>query len=377
MGVANNARSSDGCANGMCPAGITTQNDFVARRLMTLKKGRPSDAELPDTEEERYEDAKNGVMRYLVALAGELRGLLASMGLRHPRELVGRVDKLEQRHTGDPRKDKVDLSELLIDIDSGLSSKPRQTSTQHRASALNARMCADAASGAPLQYDVANGDRAIGATLAGKIALGEIEAPPEGFAIALSGYAGQALGFAMTEGMRIELTGFANDSPAEAMGGGVLVIRPPRAIAEEQRTALSVCGNAAGYGATGGALFVEGRAGQRVGVRNSGATIVVEGAGKYAFEYMTGGVGVVLGSVRAVIGSGMTGGVVYLHDDKTIAEKVHQDAEMRPLDAADVDALRLLVSRHAKETGSFRARSFLADGLDLARAFVKVVEKSS
>src|SRR5205814_9805762 len=81
-----------GCANGLCPAGITTQSDLVARRLMTVKKGRGADEELPDLEEERYVDARNGVSRYLRALAGDLRGRLASLGLRHPRALVGRVE---------------------------------------------------------------------------------------------------------------------------------------------------------------------------------------------------------------------------------------------------------------------------------------------
>ena len=124
--------------------------------------------------------------------------------------------------------------------------------------------------------------------------------------------------------MRMELTGFGNDTVAEAMGGGVVVVRAPPEVPAEARSALSVCGNAACYGATGGKLFAEGRAGQRVGVRNSGATIVVEGAGKYAFEYMTGGVGVVLGPVGPVVASGMTGGVLYLLDEDGVAGQVHK-----------------------------------------------------
>jgi glutamate synthase domain-containing protein 2/glutamate synthase domain-containing protein 1/glutamate synthase domain-containing protein 3 len=364
-----------GCANGLCPAGITTQSDLVARRLMTVKKGRPKDEALPDDEEERYADAKHGVMRYLKALAGDLRGRLASMGLRSPADLTGRVDLLARKATGDARKDKVDLAELLIDPEDGAGTwrgRPRRLRPDPT-SPLNARLCADAAAGAPLDYAIQNGDRAFGATLAGMIALGAVAVPEGGFTIRARGYAGQALGFALNAGMRMELTGFANDALGEAMGGGVIVVRPPREAKAEDRGALSVCGNAACYGATGGKLFVEGRAGQRVGVRNSGAVIVVEGAGKYAFEYMTGGVGVVLGSVGPVVASGLTGGVLYLLDEDGAAQKVHEDAHVEPLGEGDLATLRAIVEEHHRETGSARAEAVLARWGEAPRRFVKVV----
>src|SRR5262249_43281646 len=112
-----------GCANGLCPAGITTQSDLVARRLMVVKKGRGADADLPDDEELRYEDAKAAVTRYLLALADDVRQRLAALGLRHPRELVGRVDLLERRGSnegdrasGRGRDELIDLAELLADV---------------------------------------------------------------------------------------------------------------------------------------------------------------------------------------------------------------------------------------------------------------------
>lgn len=158
------------------------------------------------------------------------------------------------------------------------------------------------------------------------------------------------------------------------MGGGVLVIRPPRQVPAESRTRLSVCGNAACYGATGGKLFVEGRAGQRVGVRNSGATIVVEGGGKYAFEYMTGGVGVVLGPVGPVVGSGLTGGALFLLDEDGLTrEKVHKDAKVLPMDEADAARLRALIEEHLRETGSEKARALLATWEESRGRFLKVI----
>ncbi len=288
-----------GCANGLCPAGITTQSELVARRLMTLKKGRGKDEALPDDEEMRFEDAKNGVMRYLVALAKDVQERLARAGLTRPEDLVGRVDLLVFKPSGDPRKDKVDLTELLFDASEGAVRRdgPKRRLRVDPTNPLNARILEESRRESVLAYEVTNGDRAIGATLAGAIALGELPAIPR--TLKLSGYAGQALGFAMTDGMRVELSGFANDTVGEAMGGGTLVVRPPEGAGEANPGTLSLIGNAVCYGATGGKLFARGRAGQRVGVRNSGATIVVEGAGKYAFEYMTGGTGVVLGSCRS------------------------------------------------------------------------------
>jgi glutamate synthase (ferredoxin) len=378
-----------GCHNGLCPAGITTQDDLVARRLMTVKKGRPKDESLPDLEDERYEDAKHGVIGYLRALAGDLRQKLAELGLARPEDLVGRVDLLERRPLPseptalDLRREKLDLSELLLDVREVLAG-PAEIHAALKlpvdpTGRLNARICADAAAGlragdvtVELAYSISNRDRAVGATLAGQIAQGAIVPPAGGFKLRLAGYAGQGLGFACTDGLYIELEGLANDTVAEAMGGGDVVVRAPQSVPPSRRGGLSVVGNAAAYGATGGRLFVEGRAGQRVGVRNSGAVIVVEGAGKYAFEYMTGGVGLVLGPVGPVLGSGFTGGVIYLAEHEGLAGAVHQDAMLRPLEPADEGVVRGLLQEHLRLTGSVRA----AELLQGPPAFQKLVPRA-
>ena len=394
-----------GCAAGFCPAGITTQNDLISRRLMTEKKGRPKDELLRDEEEERYEDAKNGVERYLRALASDLRAKLSALGLTHPSQLVGRVDLLERKPIADipgdravvARASKVDLSEILLAPDGPIRARMRASLHIDPTSEMNARLVADAAAGrfplAPGEtvattpnetyrkaapYRIANTDRAVGATLAGKLAAKRLLAPPGGFRIDFEGYAGQAFGFACVDSLTLLLTGFANDKVAEAMSGGSVVVRLPREIPAEKRGALSAAGNAAAYGATGGTLFVEGRAGQRLGVRNSGASIVVEGAGKYAFEYMTGGIGVVLGSVGPVVASGMTGGVIYLLRADTVPpeEKIHRDAKAVPMTEADLGSLRVLIEAHANATGSHRAAQLLATWSEAATRFVKVVPAS-
>jgi glutamate synthase domain-containing protein 2/glutamate synthase domain-containing protein 1/glutamate synthase domain-containing protein 3 len=376
-----------GCALGNCPAGITTQDDLVARRLMTIKKGRGADTQLPDEEEQRFYDARSGVERYLLSLAGDLRGILSRLGLRRPQDLVGRVDLLAQLPTGDARCDKVDLSELLLDA-SGRPGTAKGARTADAlvadpTSVLNAQIVGDvraalsrmaAADGGAvrLEYDVVTSDRAIGATLAGKLTLRELALPPGGVTLALRGYAGQALGFALCDGMRIELVGYANDTVGEAMSGGIIVVRQPEVVAD--RSAQSAIGNAACYGATGGTLLVEGRAGQRLGVRMSDGLVVAEGAGKYAFEYMTGGVGVVVGPVGPVVASGMTGGVVYLYDeDGETAAKVHRDARATALPAEEAPRLREILELFAAQTGSERARALLADFPAAAPRFLKIV----
>ena len=380
-----------GCSKGNCPAGITTQSDLTARRLMTEKKGRPSDAALPDLEEERYLDARAGVERYLRALASDLRAILGQLGLERPEQLVGRVDLLEQISTGNPRLDKVDLSELLVAAPSPLPTHAPHAHATHAThatsharrdrlpidptSAANAKICAVVQAGAAeVSLDVTTSDRAVGATIAGWLATRPAGAPAS-VSIALRGYAGQALGFALTDGMRLELEGWANDSVAEAMCGGTCVVRQPAAVGAEARASASVIGNAACYGATGGRLFVEGRAGQRLGVRNSGAVMVTEGAGKYAFEYMTGGAGVVLGPVGAVIGSGMTGGVVWIYDPSgAVEDKLHRESVKSDAPTIeDLASLRALVEAHFAETRSPRAKSILDGWAAESRCFVKII----
>jgi glutamate synthase domain-containing protein 3 len=175
--------------------------------------------------------------------------------------------------------------------------------------------------------------------------------------------------------MQVELEGYANDAVAEAMSGGVVAVRQPAAVDASVRRRSSVIGNSACYGATGGKLFVEGRAGQRFGVRNSGAVMVCEGAGKYAFEYMTGGIGVVLGPIGPVVGSGMTGGVVWIwsEDGASIEGLLHKDVKLAVATDDELAALRALVEEHAVHTASPRAASLLADWPAAVRRIVKVV----
>ncbi len=309
-----------------------------------------------------------GVAAYFVYVAEEVRALLASLGLRSLDEAIGRVEHLRQRTVGDVRADSMDLTPLITAPADGAAPRRFVVSDpiQKPRSALGDRLRADAfrpiwdGAEVTLAYPIVNADRAIGAALGGAVALEFGERPPRGTAtVRFVGSAGQSFGAFLTHGIELELVGEANDYVGKAMGGGRIVIMPPDDDAGEPVLA----GNTCLYGATGGDLFVAGSAGERFGVRNSGATAVVEGTGDHCGEYMTGGTIVVLGSVGYNLGAGMTGGQAFVWDPDTLLMAHLNPAlvEAERPDAESMEELRWLVERHHELTGSLRAKALLAD----------------
>jgi glutamate synthase domain-containing protein 2/glutamate synthase domain-containing protein 1/glutamate synthase domain-containing protein 3 len=358
--VAENCVFCRGCNVGNCPVGLTTNDTAkVFQRFMVRHRDDLKAAQL----DERYVEARAGVIRYLECVAEHVRQLLARLGLRHPRELVGRVDLLEQRPTGNARWDRMDLSELLLDLRAD-PSRPAGVGelTPRGASARNVALVEEARrvlsdGRATLALELTTADHAIGATLAGEVARGDFTGQVE---LRCRGVAGQGFGFAATRGLRLRLEGYANDTVGAAMSGDARVVIVPPA-GRHTRDVPHLVGNAAAYGATGGVLYVAGKAGQRFGVRNSGAVLVAEGVGKYAFEYMTGGLGIVLGRCGPALGPGLTGGDVVVFDPES-AVRLHRDA--RAVAAAEVDdaswrLLRATLEDYAAETGSARAKDLL------------------
>ncbi|MBW3575835.1 MAG: glutamate synthase large subunit, partial [Actinobacteria bacterium] len=260
-----------------------------------------------------------GVAAYFLYVADEARRLLAELGFRSFDEAIGRVECLRQRPTGDARIDSADLSPLLVaPADPGaprrfVASDPIQKPRSSLGDALVADAFRPVWDGADvdLRYPIVNADRAVGAALGGAIALEFGERPPKGTAtVHFTGSAGQSFGAFLTHGIELELIGEANDYVGKSMGGGRIVIIPP----PDDAGHAVLAGNTCLYGATGGDLFVAGAAGERFGVRNSGATAVVEGVGDHCCEYMTGGTIVVLGLVGYNLGAGMTGGQAFVWD---------------------------------------------------------------
>nr|MBA3304127.1 glutamate synthase subunit alpha [Acidimicrobiia bacterium] len=317
-----------------------------------------------------------GVAAYLVYVAEEVRTVLASLGFRSVDEAIGRVECLAQRVTEDPRSDAVDLSPLLVPPTD--EDTPRRFVATHPIqrprSDLGDRVLADAfrsiwdGAETELRYPIRNSDRAVGAALGGALALEYGTSPPPGTAtVHFTGSAGQSFGAFLTGGIELDLVGEANDYVGKSMGGGRIVITPPpddaSLIDEEAGVATVLAGNTCLYGATGGELFVAGAVGERFGVRNSGATAVVEGVGDHCGEYMTGGTIVVLGPVGHNVGAGMTGGSAFVWDpaNRLPARLNTALVEAERPDAQSVEELRWLVELHAELTRSAGAARLLKD----------------
>jgi glutamate synthase (NADPH/NADH) large chain len=215
-----------------------------------------------------------------------------------------------------------------------------------------------------LTYTVRNTQRAIGTRTSSHIVrkYGLRGLPPGHLTVQLRGSAGQSLGAFAVQGLRIELTGDANDYVAKGLSGATIVVRPSPHLAVPERNAI--LGNTVLYGATSGRLFAAGRAGERFAVRNSGAVTVVEGVGANGCEYMTGGTAVILGPVGDNFAAGMTGGMAYVLDaDGGFERQVNPESVViQRLGSPYWEGqVRALVAEHARETGSRLAAEFLRD----------------
>jgi glutamate synthase (ferredoxin) len=327
------------CHLDTCPVGIATQRPELRAK---------------------YAATPEQVEAYLLFVAEEARGLLASLGLRSIEEAVGRTDLLRRRETGDPRA-------ALLDVGVLLASPPGRYDGEEMPAAgggeLGVRLAEEARSaldGPALfepVYPITTWDRAVGARLGGEIGkrFGD-EKPPGRIRARFEGSAGQSFGAFLAAGVSLELVGEANDYVGKSMSGGRIAIRAP----EDDAGDPVLVGNTVLYGATGGELYCAGRAGERFAVRNSGAVAVVEGVGDHGCEYMTNGTVVVLGEAGRNFAAGMSGGEAYVYDPTGEFPSRLND-ELVSLARVTVDAdLRRLVERHARYTGSQRATELLA-----------------
>ncbi len=352
------------CHLNTCPVGIATQKPELRAKF----RGKPEHA-----------------VRFFESVAEDLRGLLARYGLPSIEAAIGRTDLLEQvRFDGS-----VDLHPMLARVPEEAHRWGGGRNTQPLPEALDepwVRPALEAiAAGEPFRADarIANKDRAVGARLAGELALrraqGELLEADVRFD--LHGTAGQSFGAFAVEGMTLVLDGWANDFVGKGLSGGKLVIRP-RGLAARDSGNHVILGNVGLYGATAGEMFAAGRVGERFAVRNSGATAVVEGVGDHGCEYMTGGVVVVLGEAGGNFGAGMTGGLAwvldadgsFLRESRYHAEFVESTA-FAMCDADAQEALRRLVERHREESGSSLATAMLESWPESAESFVRLMPR--
>ena len=319
-----------------------------------------------------------GVAAYFMFVAEHVRQLLASLGARSLDEVIGRVELLAARRTGDPRADAFDVRPLITaPVDDGAPRRfVERVELQSPRSDLGDRLLADGfrpvwdGDEIDLSYPITNADRAVGAALAGAISLEYGSLPPRGTAaVRFDGAAGQSFGAFLTHGIELELVGEANDYVGKGMAGGRIVVRP--AVDDAVGTSIDLrasstvlAGNTCLYGATGGELLIAGAAGERFAVRNSGAVAVVEAVGDHCCEYMTGGTVVVLGRIGANLGAGMTGGQAFVWDPEVERVVTRVNADLVEVLRPDHDALedlRWRVERFVELTDSARGRALLAE----------------
>jgi glutamate synthase (ferredoxin) len=330
------------CHLDTCPVGIATQRPELRAKF----------AGTPEM-----------VSAFMTAVAEEVRGLLACLGFPTLDDVVGRADLLRLRAMDTPAG-RLDVSSLLR-RPRGERRAVATDAIARPTSTLGDRVFDDVwpairdGGRAELDLPIANLDRAVGARLGGAIgkAFGTV-APPGSARVRFHGAAGQSFGAFLSDGVELQLIGEANDYVGKGMGGGRIVIAAPPDDAGDPWLA----GNTVLYGATGGELFVAGRAGERFAVRNSGALAVVEGVGDHACEYMTGGTVVVLGPVGRNLAAGMTGGDLFVYDpDGDVPIRLNPElVEARKASSDALERLRRLVERHHELTGSTRAAVLLA-----------------
>jgi glutamate synthase (ferredoxin) len=357
------------CHLNSCPVGIATQRPDLR-------------AKFPGTPER--------VVHFFLAIAEDVRRLLASLGFRALAEVVGRPDLLCVR--GDvpvPRARRLVLDAILADPDPS-GTRPRRHVLERNDrpgepydDRILVEIGEDLVAGRAVDrtFPIRNVDRTVGTRIASAIArkCGDAGLPAGTITLRFVGSAGQSFGAWCVPGMRLILAGEANDYVGKGMTGGEIAIAPPEAIRESSSRHVIV-GNTVLYGATGGRFFAAGRAGERFAVRNSGAVATVEGVGDHGCEYMTGGTVVVLGETGRNFGAGMTGGTAYVLDESETFERRFNPALValhRISDPADAAQLRDLVTAHWEATGSPRARDVLADWEGWVARFWKVAPRAT
>jgi glutamate synthase (NADPH/NADH) large chain len=353
------------CHSNTCPVGVCTQDEALR---------------------EKFEGSPEKVINLFSFIAEDVRGILASLGFRTLKEVIGRTELLHQVSRGADYLDDLDLNPILAQADPGPHARYcTRVGRNEVPETLDAQMITDAApffakgEKMQLQYNIRNTHRAIGTKFSSQIVdkyRGKT-LQPDHVTVRLRGSAGQSLGAFAVRGLKLEVYGDANDYVGKGLSGGTIVVRPvPSSKLKSNEN--TIVGNTVLYGATGGALFAAGKGGERFAVRNSGADAVVEGIGSNGCEYMTGGTVVILGEVGDNFGAGFTGGVAFVYDaDEKFELRVNMDTILwqRVNHPYWDDKLRGLIQRHVAETESRFAASLLNDWDRVAGKFWQIVPK--
>ena len=354
------------CNLDTCPVGVATQNPELRKRFT----GKPEYVE--------------NFMRFI---AQELREYMAKLGVRKVDELVGRTELLKVKENLTDRQRKVDLDLILSNPYEGSKEKcifdPKQVYDFHLEKTLDEKVLLKQLSKAlesgqkrSLEVDVSNTDRTFGTIFGSEITrrFGDT-LEEDSYHILCKGSGGQSFGAFIPKGLTLELVGDSNDYFGKGLSGGKLVVYPPKGSAFKQDENI-IIGNVSLYGATSGKAFINGVAGERFCVRNSGAIAVVEGVGDHGCEYMTGGRVVVIGSVGKNFAAGMSGGIAYVLDEnndlytKTNKEMV---SSYEITSKYDVLELKEMIKAHVAYTNSVKGKEILDNFGEYLPKFKKII----
>ena len=353
------------CNLDTCPMGIATQNPELRKRF----SGKPEYVE--------------NFMRFIAA---ELREYMAMLGVRSVEELVGRTDLLTEKPANAcSRRGKVDLSQILAGGCSGQGAVfcGEKAYDFHLERSLDMRVLLKAFQGTletgepcAVSVEVSNTDRTFGTILGSEITRRFKDGLPDNTCVVnCRGAGGQSFGAFIPKGLTLNLKGDSNDYFGKGLSGGILAVAPPERAGYRFDENI-IIGNVALYGATGGAAYINGVAGERFCVRNSGANAVVEGVGDHGCEYMTGGRVVILGKTGENFAAGMSGGIAYVLDENSELYR-HLNKEMVVMEKVenryDVQELKGLIEEHTRYTGSPRGREILEHFNDYLPKFKKII----
>ena len=361
------------CHLNNCATGVATQNQYLR--------------------DKHFAGNVEMIMNFFRFVAEEVREWLALLGKKRLEDIIGRTDLLE-RLPGQTDKQRNLHLEPLLNNNEISANKPHTCQVKHNPpfdkGELAEKMIEDCLpliekhKGGEFSYRIGNCDRSLGARLSGEIArrYGNNGMADHPIKLNLTGVAGQSFGVWNAGGLEMYLEGDANDYVGKGMTGGKLVIRPPQdSLFDSQKT--TIIGNTCLYGATGGVLYASGCAGERLAVRNSGATVVVEGVGDHCCEYMTGGLVVVLGKTGHNFGAGMTGGFAYVLDlERNFVDRYnHELVDIHRIDIENMEAYQShllgILEDYTGETDSEWGREILEEFYDYRGRFWLVKPKAA
>jgi glutamate synthase (NADPH/NADH) large chain len=346
-----------------CPVGVATQDPELRKRF----KGDP-----------------DHVVRFFEYMTQELREIMAELGFKTVNEMVGQVDALGMRDNIQHWKYKnLDLSAVLYKepADENVGLYCTETQDHGLAAVLDWKLLAAAKPAienkqkVTASFNIRNIDRTVGTIVSNEITKIYKEAglPEDTIHFKFTGTAGQSFAAFNTKGVTLELEGDANDYFGKGLSGAQLIVYPDKKaifIAEQN----ILIGNVAFYGATSGTAYIRGKAGERFAVRNSGATVVVEGIGDHGCEYMTGGTALILGPTGRNFAAGMSGGIAYVYNVENDFDSLcnKEMVDLDPISPEDISILKTLMQAHLQKTESAVAKFILADFDNQLKYFIKV-----